>query len=153
MQGTGPTIYSPCPKRLERLTICRCTYKGGTFFSVFLRPWVLVRSGVRILDLPHSSLLLYHNWANQPVVSFIIPDKWVSSFHIDYHSLHKWHNWIVRSSKRKITAQDKTSNRVCWSKNCARCCWRTSPCGGPRAYFIRKQSHPLSIGRSGKTWQ
>ena len=29
---TGPKVYSPCP-RLERLTICRCHYKGSTFSS------------------------------------------------------------------------------------------------------------------------
>ena len=40
---TGPTVYSPYPRRLECLTISWCTYKGGTFFSVILRPWVMVR--------------------------------------------------------------------------------------------------------------
>ena len=34
MQETGPTVYSPYPRRLESLT---------TFSSVILRPWVLVR--------------------------------------------------------------------------------------------------------------
>ena len=40
---TGPPVYSPYPRRLESLTICRCNYKGSTFSSVILRPWVLVR--------------------------------------------------------------------------------------------------------------
>ena len=39
---TGPTVYSPYPRRLESLTIW-CNYKGSTFSSVILRPWVLVR--------------------------------------------------------------------------------------------------------------
>ena len=37
-------VYSPYPRRLESLTICWCNYKGSTFYSVILRPWVLVRS-------------------------------------------------------------------------------------------------------------
>ena len=40
---TGPPVYSPYPRRLESLTVCRCNYKGSTFSSVILRPWVLVR--------------------------------------------------------------------------------------------------------------
>ena len=38
MQETGPTVNSPYSRRLERLTICRCNYKGSTFSSVILRP-------------------------------------------------------------------------------------------------------------------
>ena len=40
---TGPPACSPYPRRLESLTICWCNYKGSTFCSVILRPWVLVR--------------------------------------------------------------------------------------------------------------
>jgi len=38
MQETGPTVYSPYPRRPERLAICRRHYKGSTFSSVIQRP-------------------------------------------------------------------------------------------------------------------
>ena len=57
MQETGPNIYTPYPRRLESLTICWCSYKGSTFSSVILRPWVLVcRSWTH--DLPRESPML-----------------------------------------------------------------------------------------------
>ena len=42
---TKPTCFRRYPTRLESLTVCRCHYKGRTFFSVILRPWGLVRPG------------------------------------------------------------------------------------------------------------
>ena len=36
--------YSPYPRRLDSLTICRGNYKGSTFSSVLLRPWAMIRS-------------------------------------------------------------------------------------------------------------
>ena len=52
MQETGPTVYSPYPRILECVTICRYNYKGSTFPSVILRPWVLVRSRARTYRPP-----------------------------------------------------------------------------------------------------
>ena len=40
---TGSPVYSPYLRRLKSLTICWCNYKGSTFYSVILRPWVLFR--------------------------------------------------------------------------------------------------------------
>ena len=41
------------PRRLESPTICRCNYKGRTFYSVILKPWVLVRP---------ESIGRFHKW-------------------------------------------------------------------------------------------
>ena len=48
IKETGPT------GRLERRTIHRYNYKGSTLSSVILRPWVLVWSAARTLDLPQK---------------------------------------------------------------------------------------------------
>ena len=39
----GPTLYCSYPRRLASLTICWFNCIGNTFYSVILRPWVLVR--------------------------------------------------------------------------------------------------------------
>ena len=42
---TGPTVFRPYPRRLESLTVCRCHYKGSTFFSVMLKTLRVGRPG------------------------------------------------------------------------------------------------------------
>ena len=59
MQETGPTAYSPYPRRPQLLTLCRYRYKGSTFSSVILRPWVSFRNEARTFDLPHCSPALF----------------------------------------------------------------------------------------------
>ena len=44
---TGSPAYGPYPRRLESLAICWYNYKGSTFYSVILRPWVLNESNSR----------------------------------------------------------------------------------------------------------
>ena len=34
----GPPVYSPYPRRLESLTICRCNYKGSSFKTLSVGP-------------------------------------------------------------------------------------------------------------------
>ena len=49
------------------VTICRCHYKGGTFFSAILRPWVLIRP--RLEPATSRSADRRTPWANQAAVA------------------------------------------------------------------------------------
>ena len=51
----------------DSVTICRCHYKGSTFFSVILRPWVLVRPGLE--PATSHSADRRTPWANQAAVA------------------------------------------------------------------------------------
>ena len=59
-----PTVFRPCPRRLECLTICRCHIKGSTFSSVILRPWVLVKLEFEPTTSRSADQCL-SNWANR----------------------------------------------------------------------------------------
>ena len=61
------TVFRPYPRRLESLTICRCHYKGSTFSSVILRPWVLVQLGFEPAN-SRSADRRSPNWANHAAV-------------------------------------------------------------------------------------
>ena len=51
---TRPTVYRPYPRRLESLTICRCHYKGSTFFSV--SPFVFIVVGLNTREKSNFNL-------------------------------------------------------------------------------------------------
>ena len=89
---TGPKVYHPYPRRLESLTICRCRYKGSTFSSVILRPWVLVQSRFE----PATSCTAVRcstNWANPGALRVI--KKWQTPlyFRCTMYSLTMYCRW------------------------------------------------------------
>ena len=60
-EPTGPTIHSLYPRRLKRLTICKCNYKGRTFSLVILRPRVLAGLGIE-----HSTKAVNDKYSSFP---------------------------------------------------------------------------------------
>ena len=68
---TGPTVFCPYLRRLESLTVCRCHYKGSTFFSFILRPWVLVQPGFKPAT-SCSADWCSPNWANKVAVNLLL---------------------------------------------------------------------------------
>ena len=64
------TVYCPHARRIESLTICRCHYKGSTFFSIIWRLSVGTR------DLLHVSPVLYH-WTNLSAAKSIWDEEYI----------------------------------------------------------------------------
>ena len=59
---TGPMVCCPYLRRLESLTVCRCHYKGSTFW-----PWVFVRPGFQPAT-SSSADQCFSDWAKQVAV-------------------------------------------------------------------------------------
>ena len=55
---TGPPAYRPYPRRLESLTICRCNYKGSTFFPQLFKDPECWSGWSWSHDLPRDSPVL-----------------------------------------------------------------------------------------------
>ena len=79
MRETGPTVYSLYPRRLERLTICRCHYKGSTSSSVIWRPWVIVLPRFEPAT-SRTAVWCSTNSANRPAVEGCTRRKWKEPF-------------------------------------------------------------------------
>ena len=64
------TVYRPDTRRLETLTICRCHYKGSTFSWQLFKDPEYWSGWSRTHNLPNSSQMLNHYWANRSFYFF-----------------------------------------------------------------------------------
>ena len=90
--------FHPYPRRRERVTICSCHYEGRTFFSVILRPWVLVRFGFEPTT-SCSAAWCCPNWANQTAVNKMQGQIYKNdNLDIDWSNTHQSHMFTNYSS-------------------------------------------------------
>ena len=144
---TGPTICNPYPRRLESVTICGCNYKGSTFSSAILRPWVLVWDP--FLETPetfrehfgwHNSLCIFKtkvSWGTKLCCCFnfySLNNIWKDQlYRISGSEFYKWlfgpGKFSGLSRNRPLARLKLTTSRMA-----ARCStnWAT----GARFYFI-----------------
>ena len=85
----GHTVFRSYSRRLECLTISRCHYKGSTFSSVILRPWVLVQLWFEPATTCSADRRL-SSWANWATV-----DVTVSSEHFHKKFLHFFFIFLI----------------------------------------------------------
>ena len=111
MQKTVPTVYSPSLRGLD----CRWKYKGSTFSSVILRPWVLTGLGLELSTF-RTTDWRSANWAKRcggskltVVKIYICKTCWAPSLLVfqpaSSHSLSQAVEMSVKSS---------AENSVCW---------------------------------------
>ena len=72
---TGPTVFRPYPRRLESLTICRCHYKGSTFFSVIVKTLSVGPAGAWTRDLPRRGSSVQANHFIGPIINWHVTWK------------------------------------------------------------------------------
>ena len=63
----GTYGFSSLSEKTRKSNLCRCHYKGSIFFSVILRPWVLVWLGFEPVT-SRSADRRSSDWANQAAV-------------------------------------------------------------------------------------
>ena len=130
----GPMVYRPYPRRLGSLTICWFNCKGNTFYSVILRPWVLVRPESNSRppawqpDVPPT----------EPPVAVVMKLSYRKCrfhyFNVKYNSIHFWsrETWKVSNptqwdprvvSSRHLLDVTKTSVKfTSWRQHCNQLC-------------------------------
>ena len=97
MQETGPMVYSPYPRRLQSLTICWCNYKGSTFSSVILRPWVLVWSELNSRCSTNWATGVWCTTCLPYAKTSLLPTLWEGFIHPHMDRMNKFFARLVRT--------------------------------------------------------